>query len=179
MASAGKVIGISAAVALGIFGLVKVAKTGQDAVAMLDTFDFEIGVSNFKVTASKISFKLRLDIINPSDFELTIRKPYVEVFFNDGKEKTKIASSKPSSEMCSIERCTKSPMEFNIETSTLTAITTITKIITVLFKDTKGKSIADMATTVMNNLDKVYPMISVKILTYWNKIAINKEFTLE
>lgn len=180
MASAAKVIGWSALAAFGIWGLAKLAKTGQDAAAMLDTFDFEIGVSKFKVTASKISFKLKLDIINPSDFEITVRKPYVEVFFDDGKGKTKIASSKTSTEEVTVFPCTKSPIEFDIETSTMTAVSVIMKIITVLFAGTRDQaSFADKVSLVMENLNKVYPMISIKVLTSWKGIVINKEFNLE
>lgn len=179
MASAVKVIGISAAVAIGVWGLAKLAKTGNDAMVMLDTFDFELGVSNFKVTASKISCKLRLDIINPTDLPLTVRKPYVEVFFNEAKSRTKIASSKTSSEEVIILPCTKSTIEFDIESSTLTAITTIAKIIKMLFAGTKDQAtLADKVALISQNYDKVYSMFSVKVLTYWNGIAINKEFTL-
>ncbi len=184
MASAGKVIGISALVAFGIWGVAKLTKKGLDAAAMMDTFDIDLGVSNVRISDGKIKMKLNVAIINPSDFTITIRKPYVEVYLNEaGKDPYKILSTSMSNQQLDIAACTQSPMEYDIEISLLSFVTTFGKLLSVLiqdcnFNDLSFTGLLTIGSKISQNIDKLYPMLSVKVLTAWGDIPINKEFSL-
>lgn len=184
MASATKVIGISALVALGIWGAMKLTKTGMDAAAMLDTFDIELGISNFRISDGKIKMKLNVSIINPSDFSITIKKPYVEVYLNEpGKDPYKIISTSTSNQLLDIAACTKSPMEYDIEISLLSFVNTFGRLLSVLiqdcnFNDLSFTGLLNIGSKISQNIDKLYPMLSVKVLTAWKDVPVNKDFTL-
>lgn len=184
MASAAKVIGISALVALGIWGASKLAKTGMDAAAMVDTFDIDLGISNMRISDGKIKMKLNVSIINPSEFAITVKKPYVEVYLNEpGKSPYKIVSTSTSSELLPIAACTQSPFEYDIEISLVSFVSTFSRLLSILiqdcnFNDLSFNGMLTIASKISQNIDKLYPMLSVKVLTAWQGITINKEFPL-
>lgn len=184
MASAAKTIGISALVTVGIYALVKLAKMGADASNMIDTLDFGVKIKKFKF-GTTITLELDLDIINPSDFEISFRKPYVELYFTEpGGQPERVATSSTSNDICEVKATTKSTIEnISLSMSLITFLGVAKKTFQVLFTgiDFSNMNFANLsmiASTLSANLNQLYQYFSIKVLTNVGGIPINKTFTL-
>lgn len=186
MADTKKIVLTTAIVGLSIAGVAMLAKTSMDVKTMIDSFNFQLSLSKFKASKDGISITADVNVVNPSDFKIKVQKPYVEVYWNEPDAKPSlIASSMPSNEMCPINPTTVSPIsgiQLNIPFTSF--IATASKVLKILFTDVdfsnmSWDNLVHIAAVVNKNVDKIYPYISIRVVTKVLNVPINKTFNLE
>lgn len=187
MASATKVIGISALTALGIWGVTKLVGKAMDLNTMLDTLDFELSITKFQFGYPNVTIKADVYIVNPSKFALSdIQKPYLDLYFTapGSKDAVKIASSMISEETVSVQASTKSKLsDFTLTFDTVDFLTTMWSVVSILIEGVNwqartGPEWLHNAAIINQNIDKVYPCFSVRVLSSYAGVDINKVFSL-
>lgn len=195
MASAGKVIGISALVAGGIWAISKLVGTGIDAMAMLDTFDYDLNIKKWDWGYPTIKIELEVDVKNPSKFTVEFEKPYLDIYFaapgTPPEKATKIASSLPTEEIVEIGKVGHSKFNITLELDALSLLEPIKDIINILVSGINWRAssfpewVHNIA-LIKNNVDNIYPCVSINVLTNITKVngvsvsmPLNKRFTLE
>ena len=179
----------------GIWAISKLVGTGFDAMAMLDTFDYDLKIKKWNWGYPTITIEVEVDVKNPSKFSIEFEKPYLDIYFaapgTPPEKGVKIASSLPTQEIVKIDKVGHSPFNITLEVDVLDLLGPIQDIINILVAGVNWQArtapewLHNIA-LIKSNVDKIYPCISINVLTTIKKVSamsisvpLNKMFTLE
>ncbi|MBQ3618508.1 MAG: hypothetical protein II939_10180 [Bacteroidales bacterium] len=169
MASAGKIIGVTAAVGVVGLGTYILITKAMEIDSLIKNIQFSVSVSKVRLEGySHLKVYINVSIINPTKLSFKFEKPTVWIYFNGSS----LASSKQSTEKVKIEPQGTSTIR-NIELSIpiLSNISTFLEIGRKLFNKT-FKSVEGFVNQIQNNLNSILPLLSVTIKTYIGKTPI-------
>jgi len=182
MASIGKILGITTAVAASGIGIYYLVSKAAEVDTLLNNVNFNVSVSKVTfgnkflgVIPTTMTVYLNVQIINPTTLSISFKKPDVWIYYGDKV----LASSKISEQKVKLE-----PQ----------GTTTIRDIAMQIPLATNASIFVDMAKRVFSNLDRsseqsiwkqitgnaltLMPLLKVKLLTYIGKSPLNFEAQL-
>ena len=175
MASIGKILGITTAVAASGIGIYYLVSKAAEVDTLINNVNFNVSVSKVSFIPTTMTVYLNVQIINPTTLSISFKKPDVWIYYGDKV----LASSKISEQKVKLE-----PQ----------GTTTIRDIAMQIPLATNASIFVDMAKRVFSNLDMsseqsiwkqitgnaltLMPLLKVKLLTYIGKSPLNFEAQL-
>jgi len=178
MASAGKIIGITAAVAAAGFGVYYVISKAAEVDSLRKNIQFSVTPSKVRFDGGLLSPTLKVylnvSIINPTKLSISFEKPTCWIYFNGSC----LASSTQSTDKIKLEQQGTTKIR-NIELS-IPVLKNIQSFIELGRKAFQNVSNTNdgLINQIKSNLTALLPYFEVGIKTYIGKTPIEKRFAL-